>query len=110
MVTQEELEQLLKLGHELRHLEVKAPGGLDDKVLVARVARAAMAMGNLRDGGLVVVGIDDGQIAAMQPGLNAAQLADWTDFDKVSAALGNTATPQSPSRSTPSLCPASPTS
>jgi len=93
VVTQEELEQLLKLGHELRHLEVKAPGGLDDKVLVARVARAAMAMGNLRDGGLVVVGIDDGQIAAMQPGLNAAQLADWTDFDKVSAALGKYSDP-----------------
>ncbi len=93
MVTQEELEQLLKLSHELRHLEVKAPGGLDDKVLVARVARAAMAMGNLRDGGLVIVGIDDGQLAAMQPGLNAAQLADWTDFDKVSAALGKYSDP-----------------
>lgn len=93
MVTQAELEQLLELGHELRHLEVKAPGGLDDNVLVARAARAVMAMGNLRDGGLVCIGIDDGQIAAMQPGLTAAQLADWTDFDKVSAALGKYSDP-----------------
>lgn len=89
MVTQAELEQLL----ELRHLEVKAPGGLDDNVLVARVARAVMAMGNLRDGGLVCIGIDDGQIAAMRPGLTAAQLADWTDFDRVSAALGKYSDP-----------------
>lgn len=93
MVTQAELEQLLELGHELRHLEVKAPGGLDDNVLVARVARAVMAMGNLRDGGLVCIGIDDGQIAAMRPGLTAAQLADWTDFDRVSAALGKYSDP-----------------
>jgi len=93
VVTQAELEHLLELGHELRHLEVKAPGGLDDNLLVARVARAVMAMGNLRDGGLVCVGIDDGQIAAMQPGLTAAQLADWTDFDRVSAALGKYSDP-----------------
>lgn len=93
MVSQAELEQLLELGHELRHFEVKGPGGLDDNVLVARVARAVMAMGNLRDGGLVCIGIDDGQIAEMMPGLSAEQLTDWTDFDKVSAALGKYSDP-----------------
>jgi hypothetical protein len=93
VVTEEELEQLLSLGHEFRHLEVKGPCGLGDKALVAKVARAVMAMGNLRDGGLVCIGIDDGQIAHMLPGLTADQLADWTDFDKVSAALGKYSDP-----------------
>lgn len=52
-------------------------------------------MGNLRDGGPVCIGIDDGQIAAMQPALAAAQLADWTDYDKVSAVLGQVQRPTS---------------
>lgn len=88
-----ELEQLLALDHEQRHLEVKGPGGLSDKDFIGRVARAAMAMGNLRDGGLVCIGVDDDQIAAMQPGLDAGHLAEWSDFDNVSAALARYSDP-----------------
>lgn len=87
MVSRDEIEQLLALGHEIRSFEVKGPGSLNDKAYCAKVARAAIAMGNLRDGGLVCLGIDDMQIAAMLPGLDAAQLAEWSDFDKVSDAL-----------------------
>ncbi len=86
VVQQAEIEQLLSLDHEQRHLEVKGPGRLNDRTLVGRVARATMAMGNLRDGGLVCIGIDDDKIAAMQPGLSATQLVDWSDFDNVSSA------------------------
>jgi hypothetical protein len=46
------VEQLLLLGHESRSFEVKGPGELKDKAFCAKVARAAMAMANLRDGGL----------------------------------------------------------
>ena len=93
MVTQEELENLLAQGHELRPLEVKGPASIEDTSFVARVARAVMAMGNLRDGGLVVIGIADTHIAAMLPGLDAAQLAEWPDFDRVTAALAKYSDP-----------------
>lgn len=46
-----------------------------------------MAMGNLRDGGLVCLGIDNTQIAAMAPGLSQTQLTAWSDFDDAHDAL-----------------------
>lgn len=87
MVTAAEIEQLLALGHEIRSFEVKGPGSLTDKAYCAKIARAAIAMGNLRDGGLICLGIDDTQVAAMQPGLGPPLLAEWSDFDNVSDML-----------------------
>ena len=55
MVSRDEVEQLLALGHDVRASEVKGPGSLNDKAC-ANLARAAIAMGNLRDGGLVCLG------------------------------------------------------
>lgn len=96
MVPQRELEGLLATGNEIRSFEVKgpgSPGGLADKAYVARVARAAMAMGNHRDGGLVCLGIDDKQMSAMAPGLDPTQLKDWSDYDNVSSALAKYSDP-----------------
>ncbi|RYB88331.1 hypothetical protein EUA06_21485 [Nocardioides glacieisoli] len=96
MVTQTELEALLAAGNEIRSFEVKgpgSPGGLGDKAYVARIARAAMAMGNHRDGGLVVLGIDDKQMGAMVPGLGPTQLNEWSDYDNVSSALAKYSDP-----------------
>lgn len=94
MVTIDELEVLLAGDHELRRIELKGSGMLRQNArFVAKVARATMAMGNLRDGGLVVIGIANDQVAAMLPGLNDAELADWSDFDLVTAALGKYSDP-----------------
>lgn len=93
MVDQQELEALLTPGHEIRCFEVKGPGSLGDKAYVAQVAKAAMALGNHRDGGLVCLGIDDKQMTKMTPGLNAAQLQEWSDYDNVSAALARYSDP-----------------
>ncbi|WP_148616543.1 hypothetical protein [Nocardioides rubriscoriae] len=66
MVTVEELEALLAGGAELRRLELTGAWlVLCNTFFVAKVARSVMAMGNLRDGCLLVVGIDDDRIAAM---------------------------------------------
>jgi len=89
----EELEELLALGHERRDFEVKGPGDVDDKAYSSNVARAVMAMGNLRYGGLVCLGIDNKHISEMQPGLATAQVAQWTDFDAVNTALARYADP-----------------
>lgn len=102
MITGKEIEDLLAYNHEIQSFEVKGPGDVNDKPLVAKVARAVMAMGNLRDGGYVCVGIDDKQLQAMQPGLNSAQLAGWSDFDKVSARLAKYSDPLSLSNYAPS--------
>lgn len=84
MVSKQDIEESLRLGRESRSFEVKGPGSITDKLYVARVVRATMAMGNLRDGGQVCLGIDDDQIAAMLPGLSPTEVAEWSDYDNVS--------------------------
>lgn len=88
MTKQKEIEDNLRLGRESRSFEVKGPGSLTDKHYVARVARAAMAMGNLRDGGLVCLGIDDNGMGDMRPGMTSSQLAEWDNFDNVKRPVG----------------------
>lgn len=64
-----------------------------DTHLFAKVTRAALSMGNLRDGGHVVIGIDDTDPAAMAPGLSDPELESWTAYDDVSRKLAEYATP-----------------
>lgn len=64
-----------------------------DAHLFAKVARAALSMGNLRDGGHVVIGVDDADPAAMGPGLSEPELASWTAYDDVSRKMAEYATP-----------------
>lgn len=87
MVTQQDVEDSLRLGRESRSFEVKGSGSITDKQYFARVVRAVMAMGNLRDGGQVCLGLDDDQMAIMQPGLSPAQVAEWSSYDNVSDQL-----------------------
>jgi predicted HTH transcriptional regulator len=88
MPTTEEVEQTLSSGHETRGVEVKGPGlRTTDRHLVAKVAKAALGLGNLRGGGYIVVGIADDQQGEMKPGLSSYELASWLDFDELSRAL-----------------------
>jgi hypothetical protein len=87
VATAEDVGQYLALGHETRAFEVKGPGSIGDKSYCAKVARAAMAMGNLHDGGLICLGIDESSMTAMQPGLDDEQLAAWSGFDNVADAI-----------------------
>jgi len=50
-------------------------------------------MGNLRDGGEIVIGIEDGNPAALLPGLAPDDLKLWLDFDNVSRKLAVYADP-----------------
>lgn len=76
------LEEQLSIGHETRTLEAKGPGAPEGH-LFAKVVRAALSMGNLRDGGLVVIGLDNTRLAEGEPGLTPADTAAWSDFDLV---------------------------
>lgn len=87
MVTRDELQDALSLGYESRSFEVKGPGNLSDNAYCAKIARAVMAMGNLRDGGLVCIGVDENQMAEALPGLDQNQLEAWSNYDAVTDKL-----------------------
>jgi predicted HTH transcriptional regulator len=89
----EEIEAALSAGYELRGLELKAGGPRTDARLFAKVSRAALSMGNLRDGGHVIIGVDDANPSAMLPGLKADDLALWLAYDDVARKLAEYADP-----------------
>jgi predicted HTH transcriptional regulator len=93
MLEASELEEILRVGYETRRFEFKGPGDRSDTYFFAKIARAALSLGNLRDGGYVVVGIDDADPAALGPGLDDAQFASWTDYDSVARKMAVYADP-----------------
>jgi hypothetical protein len=93
VLTAEQIEGALSAGYELQHLELKGPGPRSDSHLFAKVARAALGMGNLRDGGQVVIGIDDKDPAGMRPGLEPEALDSWLAYDHVARKLAEYADP-----------------
>lgn len=89
----DEVVARLRLGHETQAFEVKGPGVSDDKRFCGKVACACLGMGNLRDGGWVLIGIDDADLAAMGPGLTDVERASWTDYDTVAKRINAYADP-----------------
>lgn len=93
MLSANEIEEGLALGRESRWLEVKGPGSRTEDHMVAKVAHAALGLGNLRDGGHVVIGIDDSAVSSLLPGLSDEQLASWVAHDDLARKLANYADP-----------------
>lgn len=93
MVSKDDVEQLLAVGNETTSFEVKGAGDISDKAFVAKLARAAMAMGNRRDGGVVCIGVDETTMKQMLPGLDEQQALAWADYDKTTAALARYSDP-----------------
>jgi hypothetical protein len=93
MLSAEEIEAVLKGGHELRGVEVKGPGVGTDGHHFCKVTRACISLGNHSDGGHVIVGLDDKDLQGMQPGLDSEAVATWLDFDTVSARMAEYADP-----------------
>jgi predicted HTH transcriptional regulator len=87
VLTKGEIEAILEGGHELQSFEVKGAGAATDSHFLAKVAKGGMGLGNIRDGGHIVIGIDDKKMREMTPGLGPADLATWLDFDSVSAKM-----------------------
>ena len=69
MLSASEIEDALRLGYESRGFELKGPGDRQDTHFMAKVTRAALSLGNLRDGGYIIIGIDDKDPASLGPGL-----------------------------------------
>jgi hypothetical protein len=93
MLSVEEIESALRGGHETQGFEFKGPGARTDSYFLAKITRAALSLGNRRDGGHIVIGIDDNDPASLQPGLSAEELESWDDYEVVSRSLGAYADP-----------------
>lgn len=90
---QTEFAEILARGYELREVEYKGPGQRDQRPFLARVARAVIGMANLRDGGRVVLGVEDDGGRPRPVGLDPNQLASWSRYEDVVASLGEYAQP-----------------
>lgn len=92
-MTPDELRELLVLGHEAPGVEFKAPCDRTDKPKFAKIVRAVLGMANRRDGGKVVVGIEEGEAAQLSLlGLSSEQLRTW-EPDAVAGAIDPYADP-----------------
>src|SRR5690348_12172909 len=77
-MTDEQFTQLIALlSYEQSGIEVKSAGPRTDKHLAAKVVRAALSMANRRDGGLVILEVDDNAGSFSPTGLTQADLATW---------------------------------
>jgi predicted HTH transcriptional regulator len=92
MITSEQLQTILAFGSEQRGVEFKASGSLKDAHYRARVVRAVLGMANRRDGGLVVLGVNDGDPPS-STGLTHDLVAEWTKYDDVADQIDRYADP-----------------
>ncbi len=76
-MTPEELERILRTPREERGLEFKGPGRRDQRPFFAIVVQAVLAMANRRDGGQVILGVNDDDGRFEPVGLSAEELATW---------------------------------
>lgn len=91
-ITDQEFKDILALGHERRGTEFKGPGLRTDKSYFAKIARAVLGLANHRDGGIIVIGVEDRKGTIMPVGLSVEDLSTWT-HDDVSTSIAAYADP-----------------
>lgn len=90
-MTEAEFITLVTSPYERRSLEFK-PGGPRQGYLFAQVARAALGMANLSDGGIIIVGVEEQNRIFTPVGISDNDLATW-HYDDVAGALSGYADP-----------------
>lgn len=91
-MTDDQFAELLVLDHELQGVEFKGPGPRTDRYLQGKVIRAMLGMANRRDGGRVIIGVDEKSKTLVLTGLSTTDLATW-NYDDVAEMMGNHADP-----------------
>ena len=91
-MTDDEFAQILSLPHELSGIEFKGPGRLTDGRLRAQIVRAILGMSNRRDGGSVIIGVEDNRGTPNPVGLGHDDLETWT-YDNLSDQVASYADP-----------------
>ncbi|MHA7142997.1 MULTISPECIES: AlbA family DNA-binding domain-containing protein [unclassified Arthrobacter] len=93
MLSDEEVAAYLAVGNELRAIEFKGPLNTESPEYIAKVARAALAMANQRDGGYVILGVIDDDPMSSANGLSQEHLAYWSNQDWVADKINRFADP-----------------
>lgn len=88
VMTNEEFEQLLALSHEISGVEFKGRGRHSDRQFFAQVVRAVLAMANRRDGGIIVIGVEDTGTSLNPIGLSVQELTTWR-YDDVADGIAS---------------------
>ena len=91
-MTDEEFARIVELGHELSGVEFKSPGPVSDGRLIAQVVKAMLDMCNRRDGGTVIIGVEENQGVLNQVGLSESEIAGW-NYDAVADQVARYADP-----------------
>lgn len=91
-MTTEEFREILARGYEVRAAEFKGPGSRTDRHLFSKVVRAVLGMANKRDGGRVIIGVEDSSHVITPRGLSGPDLATW-NYDEVLAGISEYADP-----------------
>lgn len=97
-MSSENFRETLAIGNEVPGIEFKGPFARTDKGQFAEVVRAVLGMANRRDGGQVIIGVDearrdDGPGTVLNAvGLSAAEFKGW-DQDAVLSILDSYADP-----------------
>jgi predicted HTH transcriptional regulator len=91
-MTDREFEEILALGYERSGTELKGPGPRTNTYHFAKITRAVLGMANRRNGGLVIIGVEEKNDVITPVGLNATDLATW-NYDEVSTSLAAYADP-----------------
>jgi hypothetical protein len=80
-MNEQEFRELLAYGREQYGVEFKGPGSRKDKHLLAKVIRAVLSMANRRNGGIVIVGIEEKNGELTPVGISDADLRTWNYDD-----------------------------
>ncbi len=91
-MTEQEFESLLARGYETDGVEFKGAWIRTDRLFLARVVRAILGMANRRDGGRVILGVEES--TKLDPvGLSDEQAESWLNYDDLSASVNEYASP-----------------
>jgi len=91
-MTEEQFSEIIARGREQPSVEFKGPGLRTNKHLFAKVARAVLGMTNRRDGGFVIVGVEESAVGLVLTGLSLEELKTWK-YDHVADSLATYADP-----------------
>ena len=90
---EEEFAAILERGHEIRGIEFKGPGLRSDKNMMAKVTLAVLGLSNLRDGGRVIIGVEETDDGPDPIGLDEDQIRSWNAYDEIATAINEYASP-----------------
>ena len=91
-MTDQDFETVIALGHELGGLEFKGPGPITHSGLVAQVVRASLGMANRRDGGSIIIGVEDNEGTPNPIGLSQTDSDTWS-YDQIADQIARYADP-----------------